>query len=268
MSLSGIDTVEFYMSRTQIDAPAIHAAWKTALSTGDLRTTYILQFERLGNFNIPADQSGLPPITTLLNEDKDSYAHLDQEALAEILISNGAELCLPDKCGMLPADHAMLSRNREAALTVVRATIQRMHENNFEEYVPDIEPFFAINPNMDIRIEKYEQFLRNHAFIGLRLIRDCFNVPARGFKSHLSDEQFQYWANPPTPTFEELPDCTIDMIEAIRRHRRENTDKSEEFLNITTIARARQFQRERWHNAMELNLRGLTVPQAEPPLSP
>lgn len=207
-------TQKKFMPALQMQTSSIKQKWKNAVRTGDLLTVRKLMRDFDINANQPVTVTGENPLKKLLLSDSKPDIYIHQEAVAHLLIAQGCELRVPDKFFMVPADYALLSNNREAALTVVRETIRQYRENGDRDYMPYVDAFFATRLDTETRINRHYHLTRNHAYIGANLLNSKIDRPL------LSDAQKTYWERPYQRKLPDMPYYTTDFSRAMKEKQR------------------------------------------------
>lgn len=209
-----------FTSVCEMQTASVREAWRKALRQGDYAAAIKLMNTQNVSPNTPGEVTGENPVKTMSMADRHSSYFVNQQTLANILIEKGLELRTPDKFGMYPADWAMLSGNREMARTVVKETIRQFHEHGRrKEYMPNVDPFFAICINWEQRKRRFDNLVFCHNSVGQSLIADRVkdDQPQKNnYQGHLSDEQAFYWQRPYLRKQADMPYYTPDLIRAVK----------------------------------------------------
>lgn len=217
-------TIEDFLSPVQIDTPSVRDQWRRAVKGGDIRALQGMMAKADISPNFPTEVTGVNPLKTLLEADKHSSRHIDQDVAAQILIARGVELRVPDLYRMVPADYAMLSKNYEAARTVITATMLQYHEHHREEeYIPQVRGFFQTCADKSTRWMKYNIMLRNHHRLGEEFVNAVYGDDPHPIKSNFTDRQHDYWTSnlEELIPFKDLPRPSRSLKRALNRQQQE-----------------------------------------------
>lgn len=206
----------------QYHTPKIQKKWRTALLCGDFAMVRKLIATEDLSPSMATTPDGEHPLKTLAQADAYPEFHQHQAVIAYALIAQGCAITEPDKYFMLPADYAMLSGNRELALTVVKETIERFHDNysfalrqNPDQeprlYVPDTAPFFATCLDGPTRLRTYTNYVRNKNYLAEKLFSDT-DLPTT-----MLEDEWDYWKSKPSLLCD-MPYPSLDFARALNNY--------------------------------------------------
>lgn len=162
----------------------------------------------------PVDDEGYAPLVSIARATlRNVHEATGLANVARLLINHGAVLTLRDRCGLLPADHALFSPSTAIAREIVLATLRRNSERRSEKYFrPNYRAVFATIANSGAAcasrscLAANAEAVRNgihHALIhGDLLLRD---MPQR---------ELEYWDRLKIPELEDLPGPTTALKQA------------------------------------------------------
>ncbi len=201
--------------------PSLREQWQRILRHGDLTAAKKLLDKDDISPNSPAKATMEHPLKTLLLSSAKQPDVLGQSSIAYTLIAKGAELRAPDKYMMLPADYALFSSNRDAALIVIRETIRQLGIHRRQSYKPFPDPYFAICMDRDERYRRYQNMItnfRNVARVLLGNVDDNFREhdPRIGGHIVLNDTEKSFWSRAHMRKIIDMPYHTPALARAIK----------------------------------------------------
>ena len=162
----------------------------------------------------PLDDDGLAPLVSIaraIPKSRDEAAALADTA--RCLIEHGATLNLRDRCGLLPADHALFSPSaaiaREITLATLRQNIQRQTGRYFR---PNYRAVFATLAYKKAVNDAHSSLLNNIEIVRYGIQKATLQGDTQ--LQLLPVREREYWDRLSIPDAALLPEPTTELVEA------------------------------------------------------
>ncbi len=207
----------FTNARTLLPRYAVKETWRAAIRKGHVpEAVNIIKNEDVSP-SLATEFYGTNPLKDLVTRDNHPEFFAHQAILASVLIAHGTELGVPDRYSMIPADYAYLSRNEDAAVTIILHTIDHFIAHRQKPYRPHVAPYFATCVD-DYSLFRFEQMQRVHDKVGSALLdlpQDSEEYPhivqwTAKDKKKIHDVAF--WTDPCPHTFDSLPQAPNALL--------------------------------------------------------
>ncbi len=153
-----------------VDSSGLCHGWGVAIRHADVPGVARLLKQGISP-NQPINIYRASPLKEILLMDDNPALYPHQATIVQMLIGHGAELGVPDHRILLPADYALISKNTDAAMAVILATVEHFSETRKAPYRPSYNRLFSNIFGSRKRPERIEQMDRN-----LRAVHAHFNA--------------------------------------------------------------------------------------------
>lgn len=211
---------------------SLTAVWRASILTGQ---TMLVEAALKDDFtpDTPLDDEGRPPLVSIARTiPKNPEEATGLADVARLLIDRGAILNLRDRCGLLPADHALFSPVPAVAREIVLGTLRHNSQRRAEHYFrPNYKAIFAIIPNASVAAAARTNLIRNIETVK-NSIHDAI-AEGNWLLHDLPVHELHYWDNLKIPELRDLPLPADELRKAYLRVENHKESRNQGNTKIT-----------------------------------